>query len=70
MTGMDRRHTCHICGFRATLQWIEHLAEIALLGIPAGHKLSAVIVRCEECPQLPAPTVIHYAFIPGRDFWT
>ena len=66
---MDPRHTCHICGFRASLRWVEYLAGLARLVIPPGHKLGAVIVRCEECGPRP-PVVLHHCFRPGVDFWT
>lgn len=58
--------SCHVCGWRVTQQWLEHVADVARYAIPVGAKLHGVVVRCEECRPV---VVVHHTFVPGVDFW-
>lgn len=57
-----RLPTCPVCGYRATLQYALQLYQLALLGIPAGHRFVGLVVRCEECSTADSAVVVPYWF--------
>jgi hypothetical protein len=52
---------CIPCGWSPSRAWLAHLTWVANHGVPAGHRIACIILKCPECDRM-----IHHKFEPVR----